>query len=84
MGFIGSIKNRNCVLDGDKDSGIPDLVTALLKEDYDVEYVTLRNGRREINLKKDRKGISVQYRDGSGHGDPREDFRLTMDLLQNK
>ncbi|MFO8110568.1 MAG: hypothetical protein R6U17_08665 [Thermoplasmata archaeon] len=84
MGFIGSIKNKTCVFDGEKETDIPDLVTALLNEEYDVQHVTLRNGKREINLKKGRKGISVQFYDRSGEGNPRDAFKQTMDFLKNR
>lgn len=84
MGFVGSIKNRNYVFDEQKEKAIPDLVTALINEEYEVENVTLRSDKKEINLKKRRNSISVQFNDYSREGDPRETFERTMDILKNK
>lgn len=84
MGFVGSIKDRNYVFDEGNTKAIPDLVTALLNEEYEVRHVTLRNGKREISLKKNRKSISVQFNDYSHEGDPRENFRQTMHILKNE
>ncbi|MFW6047842.1 MAG: hypothetical protein ACOC87_00905 [Candidatus Natronoplasma sp.] len=84
MGFVASIKNRNRIFEEDEETPLPDLVTTLLNEEYEVQNVTLRNGKREINLKKDRKGISVQFDDHSGEGNSVETFRQTMDLLKNR
>jgi len=84
MGFVGSIKNRNYVFDEQKEKAIPDLVTALINEEYEVENVTLRSDKKEINLKKRRNRISVQFNDYSREGDPRETFERTMDILKNK
>lgn len=84
MGFVGKIKNRNYVFDEDEETAIPDLVTALMNEEYEVEKVTLRSDRREINLKKHRDSISVQFNDYSKEGNPRETFRRTMDILEDK
>ena len=84
MGFVGSIKNRNYVFDEQKEKAIPDLVTALINEEYEVENVTLRSDKKEINLKKRRNRISVQFNDYSREGDPRETFERTMDILESK
>lgn|GEM_PF-5078696 len=81
MGFVANIKSKNCVLD-EEEIAIPALVTALLNEEYDVHHVTLRNGKREINLKKRRKGVSVRFSDSSPERNPRETFRQTMDILE--
>ncbi|MGM0405008.1 MAG: hypothetical protein ACQEQM_02570 [Thermoplasmatota archaeon] len=84
MGFVGRIMNRNYVFDEKKEKAIPDLVTALINEEYEVENVTLRSGRKEINLKKRRNSISVQFNDYSREGNPRKTFEHTMDILESK